>query len=57
MISSGPRQQRGGDRQALLHAVRVDPHQIAGAVAQVDAVEHLVDAGRRRAARQVGQHA
>ncbi len=39
-----PAQQRGGDAKALAHPVRVAAHPVLGAGAELDHVEHLVDA-------------
>ena len=44
-------EQRGGDAEALLHAHRVGPSAVAGAVAQPGLGEHGVDALGRRARR------
>jgi len=41
----GPGQQGRGNGQARLHAVAVDGHRIGGAVAQPDALEHLLQSG------------
>ena len=48
-------QQRRGDAEPLPHAVRVPADAILGAVAQLDHLEHLLDARARVAAVEIGE--
>ncbi len=50
-------QQRRRDAEPLPHAVRVAANPVLRAIAQLDRLEHLVDARRRRPAVEVGEQA